>query len=42
MVANQDSDQLTVFRVDHMSGTLSKPLQHFEIGTPMSVKLAAF
>ncbi|MDC9825298.1 lactonase family protein [Devosia sp. ZB163] len=42
VVANQDSDRLTVFRVDHASGTLSEPIQHLEIGTPMSVKLAAF
>jgi 6-phosphogluconolactonase len=42
IVANQDSDRLTVFRVDHKAGTLSEPLQNFEIGTPMSVKLAAF
>lgn len=42
VVANQDSDRLTVFRVDHAAGTLSEPLQHFDIGTPMSVKLAAF
>lgn len=42
VVANQDSDRLTVFRVDHATGTLSDPLQHFEIGTPLSVKLAAF
>jgi 6-phosphogluconolactonase len=40
VVANQDSDRLTVFRV--ANGTLSEPLQHFEIGTPLSVKLAAF
>lgn len=42
VVANQDSDRLTVFRVDHTAGTLSEPLQHFEIGTPLSIKLAAF
>jgi 6-phosphogluconolactonase len=42
VVANQDSDRLTVFRVDHAAGTLSEPLQHFDVGTPMSVKLAAF
>jgi 6-phosphogluconolactonase len=42
VVANQDSDRLTVFRVDHVAGTLSEPLQHFDIGTPLSVKLAAF
>ncbi|MDB5540819.1 MAG: hypothetical protein JWQ89_2546 [Devosia sp.] len=42
VVANQDSDRLTLFRVDHAAGTLSDPLQHFDIGTPMSVKLAAF
>ncbi len=42
VVANQDSDRLTVFRVNHAAGTLSEPLQHFDIGTPMSVKLAAF
>lgn len=42
VVANQDSDRLTVFRVDHAAGTLSEPIQHFDIGTPMSVKLAAF
>jgi len=42
VVANQDSDRLTVFRVDHAAGTLSEPLQHFDIGTPMSVKLATF
>lgn len=42
VVANQDSDRLTVFRVDHETGTLSEPLQHCDIGTPMSVKLAAF
>ncbi|MBN9314960.1 MAG: lactonase family protein [Devosia sp.] len=40
VVANQDSDRLTVFRV--ANGKLSEPLQHFEIGTPLSVKLAAF
>lgn len=42
VVANQDSDRLTVFAVNHAAGTLSEPLQHFEIGTPLSVKLAAF
>lgn len=42
VVANQDSDRLTVFAVDHATGTLSDPLQHFDVGTPMSVKLAAF
>jgi 6-phosphogluconolactonase len=42
VVANQDSDRLTVFRVDHATGTLSEPLQHFDIGTPLSVKLAAY
>lgn len=40
VVANQDSDRLTVFRV--ANGALSEPIQHFEIGTPLSVKLAAF
>lgn len=42
VVANQDSDRLTVFAVDQTAGTLSDPLQHFDVGTPMSVKLAAF
>ena len=42
VVANQDSDRLTVLRVDHANGTLSEPIQHFEIGTPLSVKLAAY
>ncbi len=42
VVANQDSDRLTVFGIDHAAGTLSEPLQHFDIGTPLSVKLAAF
>ncbi len=42
VVANQDSDRLTVFRADHATGTLSEPIQHFEIGTPLSVKIAAF
>ena len=42
VVANQDSDRLTVFRFDHAAGTLSPPLHHVEIGTPMSIKLAAF
>ena len=42
VVANQDSDRLTVFHVNQAAGTLSEPLQHFEIGTPLSVKLAAF
>ncbi len=41
VVANQDSDRLTVFAVDPAAGTLSDPLQHFDVGTPMSVKLAA-
>jgi 6-phosphogluconolactonase len=41
VVANQDSDRLTVFAVNHAAGTLSDPLQHFDVGTPMSVKLAA-
>jgi 6-phosphogluconolactonase len=42
VVANQDSDRLTVFRVDHANGTLSEPIQHFDIGTPLSIKLAAY
>ena len=42
VVANQDSDRLSVFGVDHATGTLSEPLQHLDIGTPMSVKLATF
>lgn len=42
VVANQDSDRLTVFAVDHAAGILSEPIQHFDVGTPMSVKLAAF
>lgn len=42
VVANQDSDRLSVFRVDQAAGTLSEPLQQFDIGTPMSVKLATY
>ena len=42
IVANQDSDRLTVFGVDKVSGTLSVPLQNIEVGSPMSVKLAAY
>lgn len=42
VVANQDSDRLTVFAIDQAAGTLSEPLQHFDVGTPMSVKLTAF
>ena len=42
VVANQDSDRLTVFALDEVAGTLGDPLQHFDVGTPMSVKLAAF
>lgn len=42
VVANQDTDRLTVFRVDHANGTLSEPIQHFDIGTPLSIKLAAY
>ncbi len=42
IVANQDSDALTVFRVDLKTGTLSEPVQHTSVGTPMTVKLATF
>lgn len=38
IVANQDSDLLTVFRVT--DGQLSAPLQQLSIGTPMSFKFA--
>ena len=42
VVANQDSDRLTLFGVDHASGTLTDPLQNIDVGSPMSVKLAAY
>lgn len=42
IVANQDSDRLSVFRVDSGAGTLSGPIAHVDVGTPMSVKVAAF
>ena len=42
IVANQDSDRLTVFGVDPASGTLSEPIQNIDVGSPMSVKLAAY
>jgi 6-phosphogluconolactonase len=38
VVANQDSDLLTVFRVT--DGQLSEPLQQLSVGTPMSIKFA--
>ncbi len=38
VVANQDSDSLTVFRLTN--GLLGDPLQQLAIGTPMSVKFA--
>ena len=42
LVANQDSDAISVFRVDRRHGTLSGPIHNQPVGTPMTVKLAAF
>ena len=42
LVANQDSDLVTVFGVDPASGVLSGPIQQVPVGTPMSIKIAEF
>lgn len=42
IVANQDSDLLSVFRVDQETGTLSGPVQQQKVGTPMAIVLAEF
>lgn len=42
LVANQDSDRITVFGVDRANGTLSGPIQQVSVGTPMSIKIADF
>lgn len=42
VVANQNSDTLTVFRVDQRNGTLSRPLRQLPVWTPMAIKLTAF
>lgn len=42
IVANQDSDRLTVFAVDQANGTLSGPVQQQPAGTPMAIVLATF
>ena len=42
LVANQDSDAISVFRVDQQRGTLSGPTHNQPVGTPMTIKLAAF
>lgn len=42
IVANQDSDLLSVFAVDRSSGVLSGPVQKQPVGSPMAITLAAF
>ena len=42
LVANQDSDNITVFAVDAATGTLSAPIQQLPVGTPMTIKFAVF
>ena len=42
LVANQDSDRITVFGVDPATGALSGPIQQVPVGTPMSIKIAEF
>ena len=42
VVANQDSDRLSVFAVDRRRGTLSSPGQQQPVGTPMAIKIAVF
>ena len=42
IVANQDSDTLTVFAVDQRQGTLSGPIEQRPVGTPMAIKIAVF
>jgi 6-phosphogluconolactonase len=42
IVANQDSDLLSVFRVDQQRGTLSGPVAQQPVGTPMAITLAEF
>ena len=42
LVANQDSDLITVFGVDRATGGLSGPIQQVPVGTPMSIKIAQF
>ncbi len=42
LVANQDSDTITIFRIDQRNGTLSDPIQQQHVGTPMAITLAQF
>jgi 6-phosphogluconolactonase len=42
LVANQDSDRISVFNLDRDAGTLTGPTQQLAVGTPMSIKIAEF
>ena len=42
LVANQDSDRISVFNVDRDAGILTGPTQQLAVGTPMSIKIAEF
>lgn len=42
LVANQDSDTVSVFAVDGHSGTLSGPVHQQPVGSPMAIVLADF
>jgi 6-phosphogluconolactonase len=40
LVANQDSDTISVFTVDYANGILSGPVQQIATGTPMAIAVA--
>ena len=42
LVANQDSDTVSVFAFDRETGTLAGPVHQQPVGTPMAVKIATF
>jgi 6-phosphogluconolactonase len=42
VVANQNSDALTAFRIDDQTGKLAAVGECMEIGTPMCIKFARF
>ena len=42
LVANQDSDTVSVFAFDKETGTLAGPVHQQPVGTPMAVKIATF
>jgi 6-phosphogluconolactonase len=42
LVTNQDSDTVSVFELNAQNGTPNGPIQQVPVGTPMTIKIAAF